>query len=74
MKSERNSKLGYPFERAVARDRTDLTVRRRIIPGKSLAHVNYITMIVGQRAIKVGGDEIGVGDVRVPGFANAPES
>ena len=74
MKSERNSKLGYPFERAVARDRTDLTVRRRIIPGKSLAHVYYITMIVGQRAIKVGGDEIGVGDVRVPGFANAPES
>ena len=74
MKSERNSKLGYPFERAVARDRTDLTVRRKIIPGKSLAHVYYITVIVGQQAIKVGGDEIGVGDVRVPGFANAPES
>ena len=74
MKSERNSKLGYPFKCAVARDRTDLTVRRRIIPGISLAHVYYITMIVEQQAIKVGGDEIGVGDVRVPGFANAPES
>ena len=75
MKSERNSKLGYPFKRAVATDRTDLTVRRRRrIPGISPAHVYYITMIVGQQAIKVGGDEIGVGDVRVPGFANAPES
>ena len=39
----------------------------------SLGHVYDITiiMIVAQQ---VGGDEIGVGDKRVPGFANAPES
>ena len=41
----------------------------------SLGHVYDITTIMAVVvAQQVGGDEIGVGDVRVPGFANAPES
>ena len=37
-------------------------------------HVYDITTIMIVVAQQVGGDEIGVGEVRVPGFANAPES
>ena len=40
----------------------------------SLGHVYDITTITVVVAQQVGGDEIGVGDKRVPGFANAPES
>ena len=73
--SEGNSKLGHSFKRAVRSDCTDLTVRtmKKNHEKISLGHVYDITiiMIVAQQ---VGGDEIGVGDKRVPGFANAPES
>ena len=54
-----------------------MTVRKmKISHGiSSLGHVYDITTImVVVVAQQVGGDEIGVGDVRVPGFANAPES
>ena len=77
MKSEGNSKLGYCFKGAVESERTDLTVRKmKISHGiSSLGHVYDITTImVVVVAQQVGGDEIGVGDVRVPGFANTPES
>ena len=46
--------------------------RRRMI-GKKLGLV-YDIIIMMMIVIQVGGDEIWVGDVRVPGFANAPES
>ena len=59
-KIEGNSKLGYGFKGAVESERTDLKV------------YDIIMMIL--ILIKVGGDEIWVGDVRVPGFTNAPES
>ena len=54
-----------------------MTVRKiKISHGiSSPGHVYDITTImVVVVAQQVGGDEIGVGDVRVPGFANAPES
>ena len=76
MKSEGNSKLGYGFKGAVQSERTDLTVRTMKIShvNSSPGHVYDITTIMIVVAQQVGGDEIGVGDVRVPGFANAPES
>ena len=74
MKSEGNSKLGYGFKGAVESERTDLTVRTMKISlhNSNLGHVYDITIILV--AQEVGGDEIGVSDKRVPGFANAPES
>ena len=63
MKSEGNSNLGYGFKGAVGSERTDLTV--------NVYDITTIMIVVAQQ---VGGDEIGVGDVRVPSFANAPES
>ena len=41
--------------------------------GKKLRLVYDIIMMM-MIVIKVGGDEIRVGDVRVPGFAKAPKS
>ena len=46
--------------------------RRRVIANKLGLMYDIIMMMM--IVIKVGGDEIRVGDVRVPGFANAPES
>ena len=77
LKSEGNSKLGYGFKGAVKSERTDLTVRTMKMSheNSSLGHVYDITTIMAVVvAQQVGGDEIGVGNVRVPGFANAPES
>ena len=76
LKREGNSKLGYCFKGAVESKRTDLTVRtmKRSHENNSPGHVYDITTIMIVVAQQVGGDEIGVGDVRVPGFANAPES
>ena len=75
MKSEGNSKLGYGFKGAVQSKRTNLKVRTRrntltLGPVYDIIMMMMMMMIV----IKVGGDEIWVGDVRAPGFANAPES
>ena len=76
LKSEGNSKLGYGFKGEVQSERTDLTVRtmKKSHENSSLGHVYDITTITVVVAQQVGGDEIGVGDKRVPGFANAPES
>ena len=79
MKSKGNSKLGYGFKGSVESERTDLKVRtrrRRMIWNTLTLGPVYdiITMMMMMIVIKVGGDEIWVGDVRAPGFANAPES
>ena len=77
MKSEGNSKLGYGFKGLVESERTDLKVRtrrRRMIWNTLTLGPVYDIIMMMMIVIKVGGDEIRVGDVRVPGFANAPES
>ena len=77
MKSEGNSKLGYGFKGSVESERTDLKVRtrrRRMIWNTLTLGPVYDIIMMMMIVIKVGGDEIWVGDVRVPGFANAPES
>ena len=56
-------KLKHSFKRAVRSDRTDLRVRTT-----KISHTKI------RLAQQVGGDEIWVGDVRVPSFANVPES
>ena len=74
MKSKGNSKLGYGFKGSVESERTDLKVRTRRNTLTLGPVYDIIMMMVMMIVIKVGGDEIWVGDVRVPGFANAPES
>ena len=74
MKSEGNSKLGYGFKGAVQSKRTNLKVRTRRNTLTLGPVYDIIMMMVMMIVIKVGGDETWVGDVRVPGFANAPES
>ena len=74
MKSEGNSKLGYGFKGAVQSKRTNLKVRTRRNTLTLGPVYDIIMMMVMMIVIKVGGDEIWVGDVRAPGFANAPES
>ena len=74
LKSEGNSKLGYGFKGAVQSKRTNLKVRTRRNTLTLGPVYDIIMMMVMMIVIKVGGDEIWVGDVRAPGFANAPES
>ena len=74
MKSEGNSKLGYGFKGAVQSKRTNLKVRTRRNTLTLGPVYDIIMMMMMMTVIKVGGDEIWVGDVRAPGFANAPES
>ena len=74
MKSEGNSKLGYGFKGAVQSKRTNLKVRTRRNTLTLGPVYDIIMMMIMMIVIKVGGDEIWVGDVRAPGFAYAPES
>lgn len=68
MKIKGNFKLKYTIKCVVTRDLQTLIVK---INGW---HVYDITLIVAQQHIKVGGNEIGVGDAKVPRFVNTPES
>ena len=74
-KGEGNSKLGYGFKGAVASESTDLIARMLRTRKKRYGNIPRNAYQYDITVIKVvGRDETGVGNGRVPGFANAPES
>ena len=68
LKTKGDFKLKYTIKRAVTKDLQVLIVKI------NCWHVYDITLIVAQKHIKVGGNEIGAGNTEVLGFVNTPES
>ena len=70
----RELELGYGFKRAVASERTDLTVKTTRRRYANIFGQVYDKTLIVMIVTEVGGDETEVGYGRVPAFANAPES